>query len=156
MSSENFKTVNLEDLKRIAVEDFAVDVHHKAGYDKTIEALEADGVTWELFTTAHPEYLPEVPEAVVPEPVGDPAAAVAEIVPTAATVRTKERDVNLATTDMYLIKMERENPLFEYGKYRFTQEHPFVAMPADAANGILTREDGFRIATPAEAQEYYG
>lgn len=55
----------------------------------------------------------------------------------------------------YLIKMERQNPLFEFGKYRFTQERPFHVMPADVAEKLLRTETGFRQAFPSEAEEFF-
>jgi hypothetical protein len=38
---------------------------------------------------------------------------------------------------------------------RFTKEHPFVAMDKDTAQAIFDKEEGFRLATPAEVQEFY-
>jgi hypothetical protein len=39
--------------------------------------------------------------------------------------------------------------------HTFTKEHPFVAMKEDDAQAIFDKEDGFRIATPKEVQEFY-
>ena len=51
--------------------------------------------------------------------------------------------------------MERKNPSFETHGYLFTQSHPFVAVPEKTAQDIFDTEDGFRMATPREVQEYY-
>jgi hypothetical protein len=37
----------------------------------------------------------------------------------------------------------------------FTKEHPFVAMSPDNAQAIFDKEEGFRLATPKEVQEFY-
>jgi hypothetical protein len=51
--------------------------------------------------------------------------------------------------------MERPNASYMVGRYTFTQEHPFVAMPINDAQYIFDTEAGFRMATPAEVQSYY-
>jgi hypothetical protein len=37
----------------------------------------------------------------------------------------------------------------------FTKEHPFVAMGKEDAQRIFDKEEGFRLATPAEVREFY-
>jgi hypothetical protein len=54
-----------------------------------------------------------------------------------------------------LVKMERNNHSYQAIGYSFSQEHPFVAMPESEAQNIFDTEEGFRLATPREAQEYY-
>ena len=39
--------------------------------------------------------------------------------------------------------------------FTFTKEHPFIAMSNEAAQAIFDKEEGFRLATPKEVQEYY-
>jgi hypothetical protein len=51
--------------------------------------------------------------------------------------------------------MERKNPSYETYGYVFTQTHPYVAVPENTAMDIFDSEDGFRMATPREVQEYY-
>ena len=58
--------------------------------------------------------------------------------------------------DVLLVRMRRANPSFEYRRYTFTQEHPYVLMSVDDANVLLRMETGFVIATPEEAKEFYG
>lgn len=55
----------------------------------------------------------------------------------------------------YLIRMDRQNLRFEFGKYVFTAEYPYQIMPAADAQRILSEEDGFRQAFPDEAREYF-
>ena len=54
-----------------------------------------------------------------------------------------------------LVRMNRENFRYDINGYTFTKEHPFVAMPEDDAQKIFDKEEGFRLATPKEVQEYY-
>jgi hypothetical protein len=155
----SFETLDKAELYRVLVEDFAVDVKPTDSKKVLLAAAVEDGVTWEMYKKAYPDT--EVEEEVpVVEPVVSPAEAVigatAEEVPVEPRIRTRTAEVNVQTADMYLIKMERENPYFEFRGYKFTQDHPFAVMPASDADLILKNEDGFSIATPSEANEYYG
>jgi hypothetical protein len=139
----SFETMKKPELYRTAVEDFAVDV--KAGdSEKVIRAalLEA-GVTWDMYLEAHPELKPVEDTNVVKAVDTKPKR-----------VRYAEPEVPNAE-DLYLVKMNRDNPYFQFRQYVFTKDHPFVPMDADSTNAILTEEDGFSIARPAEAAEYY-
>lgn len=55
-----------------------------------------------------------------------------------------------------LLKMDRENPSYDIRGYRFTQQNPFVVVAEVDADYILTHEDGFKVASPGEAKEFYG
>jgi len=54
-----------------------------------------------------------------------------------------------------LVRMERENPAYEINGYTFTREHPYVVMSEEDAEFIFETQEGFRMATPREVQEYY-
>lgn len=151
----SFNSLSKEELYRVAVEDFAVEVKPTDSKKVLLAALAEDGVTWEMYKQAYPDT--EVEEDEVPAVVTstDVTGAVATEVPVVPKVRTRTEEVNTATADMYLIKMNRENPYFEFRGYKFTTEHPFAVMPAADADKILKQEDGFAIATPSEANEYY-
>jgi hypothetical protein len=51
--------------------------------------------------------------------------------------------------------MTRANFRYDIMGYTFTKEHPFVAMHKEDAQEIFDKEEGFRLATPKEVQEYY-
>jgi hypothetical protein len=51
--------------------------------------------------------------------------------------------------------MERSNHSYQTLGYTFSTEHPFAAMAEADAQRIFDTQDGFRLATPREAQEYY-
>lgn len=58
--------------------------------------------------------------------------------------------------DLVILKMERANPGYEaIGKYFFTKDAPYVAVPRTDANEIFRLEEGFRLATDAEVQAFY-
>jgi hypothetical protein len=155
----SFNSLKKEELFRTAVEDFAVDVTPESSKADIITALAEDGVTWAMYREAHPAVDVEDEEpAVAPNVVtsSDVTGVVAEpAVVTTPRVKTRV-EVNTSSPDLYLVKMDRDNPYFEFRGYKFTQAHPFAVMPADAADAILKREVGFKIASPSEAAEYYG
>ena len=98
---------------------------------------------WPLFPLLQgPEPEPE-PEPL-PEPEPEP-----EPVKQEATQRFK------AKNSVELLKMERWNPTFNILGYRFEREHPFVLVKPEDATWIMAHEEGFRIATPEEAEEFY-
>ena len=61
----------------------------------------------------------------------------------------------MKTTNSVLVKMERDNQSYNTMNYTFTREHPFVAMSETEAQSIFDNQEGFRLATPREVQEYY-
>lgn len=54
-----------------------------------------------------------------------------------------------------LLKMDRQNASFEAFGVSFTKEHPFAIVSEHAAQEIIDNFDGFRVASPAEAKQYY-
>lgn len=58
--------------------------------------------------------------------------------------------------DVQLVRMHRANPSFQYRGFKFTSEHPYVLMGKHDCNDLLRMETGFVIASPEEANEFYG
>jgi hypothetical protein len=117
------------ELKEVA-EYFAVDLEGAKTKNEIMAALEEEGVTFEMyakFTEAETETI-DVPE---------------------------KKAKKVASGDTVLVKMDRENARFEINGFTFTREHPFVAMSEEDADFIFSIEEGFRMATPREVQEYY-
>ena len=54
-----------------------------------------------------------------------------------------------------LVKMERMNPRYDVNEFTFTQDNPFIVMTEKKAQEIFDTQQGFRLATPKEAQEFY-
>jgi len=51
--------------------------------------------------------------------------------------------------------MTRANFRYDTLGFTFTKEHPFVAMPSEKAEEIFEKEEGFRLATATEVQDFY-
>lgn len=59
--------------------------------------------------------------------------------------------------DLVLLRMNRDNFHYEaIGKYVFTKDHPYMAVPRSDANEIFRLEEGFVLATDAEVKDFYG
>jgi hypothetical protein len=150
----SFNDLDQSELYRAAIEDFAVEVNEGDSAEVIRAALFESGVTWEKYVEGHPELAPVVAKKA-DRHTKKPAGVISTTTLTdAPVVRTAEAPVQEPTA-LYLVKMNRENPYFEFGKYKFTSKKPFAVMDAESTNAILTEEVGFSIATPAEAQEYY-
>ena len=130
----SFDTLKVGELKAIA-EDFAVETEGLKNKRDIIAALSEEGVTYEVYTKTLKD-VEDAKEEIEVLPVFDPKA---------------ER-----TEDTVLVRMTRANFRYDILGHTFTQEHPFVAMHKDSAQEIFDIEEGFRLATPKEVQDYYG
>jgi len=130
----SFDTLKVKDLKALAA-DFAVDVDGLKNKADIIASLSEEGVTWSVYqgTLKNIENAKEDSDEILPRL--DPNQKLDE--------------------DMVLVKMDRSNYRYDALGFTFTQAHPFVAMKPDAAQEIFDKEEGFRLATPREVQEYY-
>lgn len=130
----SFDTLKVADLKKIA-EDFAVETEGLKSKTDIIAALAEEGVTWAVYEKTIKDIEDNKEEVEVIEKF-DPKKDLAE--------------------DAVLVRMTRANFRYDIMGHTFTREHPFVAMTADKAQEIFDKEQGFRLATPKEVQEYYG
>ena len=130
----SFDTLKVGELKAIA-EDFAVETEGLKNKQDIIAALAEEGVTYAVYAKTLKD-VEDAKEEIEILPVFDPKA---------------ER-----TEDTVLVRMTRANFRYDILGHTFTQEHPFVAMHKDAAQEIFDIEEGFRLATPKEVQDYYG
>ena len=129
----SFETLKISELKKIA-EDFGVDIEELKSKKDIIAALSEEGVTWSVYEKTIKD-INDNKEEVEVLPVFDP---------------NKEQD-----KDNVLVKMERANFRYDILGFTFTKEHPFVAMSPDKAQAIFDKEEGFRLATPKEVQDFY-
>lgn len=129
-----FETLKKARLREVA-EEFAVDIEDDATKNEIIRALGTDGVTWEMYQKTFPETETEQPKV--------------ETTPSPAPVEKK------VASSQVLMKMTRGNPTYQIRGYTFTRRHPFVLVSSEDANYIIDNVDGFRIASPREAEEYY-
>ncbi|NBW57327.1 hypothetical protein EBR43_06005 [bacterium] len=134
----SFETLKVAELREIA-ENFAVDTDGIKSKANIIAALAEEGVTWSVYQKT----LDTVKEA------NEDAFASEEVLP-----RLDTKSIN--AEDTVLVRMTRENFRYDILGFTFTKEHPFVAMNENQAQEIFDKEEGFRLATPKEVQEYYG
>jgi putative IMPACT (imprinted ancient) family translation regulator len=131
----SFETLKISELKKIA-EDFAVETQGLKNKADIIAALAEEGVTWSVYSKTIKqieEELENMDTEVLPK--FDPKAEQPE--------------------NTVLVRMTRDNFRYDIMGVTFTKEHPFVAMSRDDAQEIFDKEEGFRLATPKEVQEYY-
>lgn len=129
----SFETLKISELKQIA-DEYGVDVEGLKGKANIIAAFAEEGVTWSMYNKSQ----------------NDIESAKEEI-----EVLPKFDKNKKIEADQILVKMTRHNPRFDIQGFTFTREHPFVAMAKEKAQAIFNKEDGFRIATPEEVQEFY-
>lgn len=117
-------------------EEFGVEVKPSMNKPAIIAEFDSDGVTVELI-----QGLASEDDAVEEEPV-----EVEEIAPVTETADDE---------DLVLVKMIRKNASYEVRGYRFTREHPFALVSEENADYLIEVDEGFRMASPKEAREYY-
>lgn len=138
----SFKQLKKDILFQVA-EDFAVDLPDRDRDDITkdeiIAALGEDGVTWRMYQQAFPsvEDQEDKPDADEPE-------------------KDVQPEVEFSKTDKkVLLKMTRANGTFVVRGYKFTKAHPFLPVTENDAVYITENIEGFKIANPREAEEFY-
>jgi len=129
----SFETLKVSEIKKIA-EDFAVDTDGLKSKADIIAALAEEGVTWSVYNKTINQ-IEEEDMSVEILPKFDPKAEQPE--------------------NTVLVRMTRDNHRYDTMNFTFTKEHPFIAMSNELAQEIFDKEEGFRLATPREVQEYY-
>ena len=129
-----FETLKVAELKKIA-EDFAVDVDTLKNKTDIIAALTEEGVTWAVYQKTLKDLEDEEDTL---------------------EVSPKEDLSKDDGQEKVLVRMTRANFRYDILGHTFTKDHPFVAMKESSAQSIFDLEEGFRLATPKEVQEYYG
>ncbi len=130
----SFETLKVSELKKIA-EDFAVETNSLKNKSDIIAALAEEGVTWAVYEQTIKKIDEDKEDAPEVLPKFDPNADQPE--------------------DTVLVRMTRANVRYDIAGHTFTKDQPFVAMKKDKAQWIFDKEDGFRLATPKEVQEFY-
>lgn len=134
----SYEQLNNDVLRQVA-EHFGVDLEPKDTKKVIIGKLVEDGVSWDMYKEAFPD-IEDIPDEPQPEsPVEE----------------KKEEPVTVRPKPTVLLKMERQNPLFEIRGYSFSKDHPFLPVTEEDANYIISNIEGFRIAMPKEAEEFY-
>ena len=129
----SFDKLTVAELKAIATE-FAVDTEDLKTKKDVIAAMAEEGVTYSVYAKTM-QVLEEEAEEIEVLPRFNPKEA------------TPENSV--------LVRMVRDNMRYDILGHTFTKTHPFVAMQEDDAQKIFDKEEGFRLATPKEVQDFY-
>jgi len=132
-------TLKKDELEKAAV-FFGSDISRAKTNKERVAILVEDGVTYEQYR----KFLVKDEDKPVAEREPEPAAK-DQLDP---AYGSKDREV--------LLKMDRENHRYDVYGFTFTKTHPFQLVPENVATLVLQRHQGFHIATPLEAQEYYG
>lgn len=130
----SFDAMKVADLRTVA-ETFGVEHEEAKTKNELVALLAEEGVSYDMynsFLNSDKEELDEVVEEKV-----------------------AKKEPKKKAKDTVLVKMDRKNPSYQTFGYVFTWEHPFVAIPEDIAQEIFDNEEGFRMATPREVQEFY-
>lgn len=129
----SFETLKVSEVKKIA-EDFAVETDGLKSKADIIAALAEEGVTWSVYNKTT-DKMKEEDMSVEALPKFNPKTKLPE--------------------DAALVMMTRDNFRYDIMGFTFTKEHPFIAMSNEKAQAIFDKEEGFRLATPREVQEFY-
>lgn len=121
--------MKIKELREVG-EYFGVELEGLKTKNEVISVLAEEGISYEMYS----KFL---------------GAEKAEVDVPAPKVNKKAGD------NAVLVRMDRENPAYEINGYKFTREHPYVAMSQEDADFIFDTQIGFRMATPREVQEYY-
>jgi hypothetical protein len=132
----SFETLKVTELKKIA-EDFAVETDGLKNKADIIAALAEEGVTFAVYE--------KTLKSIEDEDVVESEEILPKFDPKKDTAK-----------DQLLVRMTRPNFRYDILGYTFTKEHPFVAMKEEDAQKIFDKEEGFRLATPKEVQDFYG
>jgi hypothetical protein len=133
-SQMSFTDLKITELRKVA-DSFAIDAEGLKTKQEIIAVLEEEGISYQMYAKFNGA---EKEEIKVPE-----------------NEKKKREQKIIKTANQILVRMIRDNHSYQTGGYEFTQEHPFVAMSETDAQRIFDTQEGFRIATPREAQEYY-
>lgn len=136
----SFQEMKRSELDKVA-DEFAVDISDVSNKAQLIERLEDEGVTFEEW-----QRMQQIAENDMESP--DPEVQ-------DDSVEEKSTETNKKDEETYLVKMERENPSFDAVGKTFTRDHPFMVCTKKEVDELMYNYTGFRMASPAEVEEYY-
>lgn len=126
----SFTDLKISELKTIA-EDFGVDLGTAKTKNEIVAVLAEDGITYDMY------------------------AKFSNVEKAEVELEPRKEQIILNAKNSVLVKMDRDNHSYQVMGYTFTQQHPFVAMSESDAQRVFDTQDGFRLATPREVQEFY-
>jgi hypothetical protein len=126
----SFTELKIAELKKVA-DSFGIELESAKTKQEIVALLEEEGVTYQMYDKFN-----NVEKVNIER------------------VEKKEKK-SMKKEDLVLVKMDRENGTYQSLGHTFTALHPFIAMSETDAQRIFDLEEGFRLATPREAQEFY-
>lgn len=127
----SFTSMKIDELRKIA-ETFGVDYEEAKNKQDLLALIGEEGITYEMYEKF----------------------TQAESIKQEKKIKTKSESV-VDNKELILVKMDRMNPRYDVMGFTFTSENPFIAMSEDNAQKIFDTQEGFRMATPKEVQEFY-
>lgn len=140
----SFDKLEEPELRKIATEEYGLDVDATHDKNGIIAALDLEGITFEdykAFKDASGKPLDEVEDVVE------------DVKKTTKVVKAKAEKAQPAET--MVVKMQRQNFSYQTNGVSFTKEDPFALVSKDIAQKIFDSEEGFVPATPREIEEFY-
>jgi hypothetical protein len=157
----SFEQMEVDELRKVAKETFAVDVSDTAQKKTVLKSLKEEGITFDMYVDdrkAHNAWTAEDEARFTPAEEEDESDEGTDFVDRSGrqnntitgvkTVQPKE--------ELLLIKMVRDNPSYQARGYKFTREHPFVPVREKDVEYFTESVGGFVMATPKQVREYYG
>lgn len=145
----SFNELDVKELIAVA-EYYGVDYEDGAEPEDIATAIEADGVEFEDWERLKAEAAKELERAEPEQP------AVTGKKKGRPPLKKQPTAKDVVSGGVLLIKMTRQNPTYEVNGFKFTKDHPYVAMSPEEYQDILDIEgEGFIQASPRELQEYY-
>lgn len=126
----SFTELKIAELKKVA-DSFGIELESAKTKQEIVALLEEEGVTYQMYDKFNN----------------------VEKVNVEVAKRKEKKPVR--KEDLVLVRMDRNNNSYQTMGYNFTSGHPFIAMSEEDAQRIFDIEEGFRLATPREAQEFY-
>jgi hypothetical protein len=134
-SQMSFTDLKVTELKKVA-ETFAIDASELKTKQEIIALLEEEGISYQMYAKFDNAEKEDIEISEIEK-------------------KNRESKIMSKTANQVLVKMERGNHSYQTNGHQFSQQHPFIAMSEAEAQRIFDLEEGFRLATPREAQEYY-
>lgn len=163
--AENF---NKDELVKIA-DEFVLDVENADDEDELRAAVA--GVRQEEIALSFPEFKDrleleddeddEEESALVTSestPKKGAAKKTAKKAPAkkAAAKTAEAKPKTVVPDDRTLLKMTRNNPVYEVRGYRFTRQMPYVFVKNEDVDFLIEVEGGFTVAKPSEVESFFG
>lgn len=170
MSFEKFSKAQL---KKVVVEFSLLDEPNKASEDELREALESSSIPDTEIKLSFPEFADlldtsDEEEDDTEDDESEGGVITSDTTPSRGSVAAKKAAakkaaVKKATTkpktvvpdDVTLIKMTRNNPVYEVRGYRFERSHPFVLVKDEDVDFLIEVEGGFTVAKKSEIEAFY-